>query len=99
MARSSVSGTDGGTGTEGALSGSGNNSGVRFNQVQREEPAAVVLTPQVDPALRRRRIVFVALAVAAALLLLLVSRNRLGVQTDGGPTSNRSFQPPPREIQ
>ena len=71
--------------------------GIRFNPVQREEPAPAVLTPQVDPAMRRRRAIFVALAVAALALLLFVSFNRLGVQTQGGvgPGRAQRFGPPP----
>ena len=71
--------------------------GIRFNAVQRDEPAAVVLTPQVDPALRRRRALFLALAVAAIALLLFVSLNRLGVQTQGGDGGRKGarFGPSP----
>lgn len=72
-------------------------AGVRFNPVQREEPAPAVLTPQVDSAMRRRRAVFLALALAAVALLLFVSINRVGVQTQGsaGSKGPERFGPPP----
>ncbi len=72
-------------------------AGVRFNRVQREEPAPAVLVPQVNPAQRRRRAIFVALVLVAVGLLLFVSINRLGVQTQGdsGFQGPERFGPPP----
>lgn len=88
------------SGTNDKPPASGDVAGVRFNPVQREEPAPAVLTPQVDPAMRRRRVVFLALALAALALLLFVSLNRLGVQAQGGGGSKgpERFGPPPTPI-
>ena len=86
------------TGTPPAATGkeTAGGPGIKFNHVGREEPAKEVLTPQIDPALRRRRIGFIFLALIALAVLIAVSLIRFGLSRppDIRRTDDRPVRPP-----
>lgn len=70
--------------------------GLRFNSVGVEEPAREVLVQQVDPAVKRRTMIFVTLAVVAVLALVITITLKQFVvgTTSEGRGTNRTFQAP-----
>ena len=73
--------------------------GFKFNQVGRQEPAAQVLVPQVDPAMRRRRFFIVGLAILALIVLALIVANPFGFEKSGGSGRGGEFNPPEHSLQ
>lgn len=70
----------------------------KFNTVGREDAAAEVLRPQVDPATKTRNLVFAVVAAVVLAGILYLSFQKTGKDIFAAPANDKKFDRPEIQI-